>query len=422
MRAHSVPHIAARVYNSPLAILEPKLQTIVNFLQPRSGVTVDLGVDPLSPDDDPEEPETVDSGSIRVIRISESLIARGAHADGFSGLTSYEWISSAVKEAVSDQNVAGIMLRVDSYGGEVQGVFECADVIRESRAQKPIRCSVDHNAYSAAYLLASQCERIHISRNGGVGSIGVIAMHVDWSRWEAKEGLNVTVVKKGERKDQFSPHKPIDDEALAWLDAECERAYGEFVDAVSWGRDMDAKDVRATEARLYSGQDAVAVGLADQVGSFEQAMEDFRLSLAGGSASGVGGPAAATTKGEPTMSQVVDPATATTAAAPASQDTAAIVSAERDRIAAILGCEEANGREAQARELALTPNMTLETARRILAAAPIQTAAADTGFTAAMQAAANPDVRSDGGASGGDDLQAEVRRALIISGDLKEGK
>src|SRR3972149_10712895 len=108
---------------------------------------------------------------IQVVPVSVLLVNRY----GYDRIR--DWTSAAMR----NEKVRGILLRVNSYGGEVDGVFDAADVIREAAKAKPVWASVDDNAFSAAYLLASQADRIYTTRPGGVGSARVVAAHHSFS-------------------------------------------------------------------------------------------------------------------------------------------------------------------------------------------------------------------------------------------------
>lgn len=97
------------------------------------------------------------------------------------GTTSYEDIFSAISEAIEDEKVEKILLDVDSPGGEVGGLFDLVDFIFNARNQKPIYSFANDCACSAAYAIASATNRIFINRTSCVGSIGVIATHLDVS-------------------------------------------------------------------------------------------------------------------------------------------------------------------------------------------------------------------------------------------------
>ena len=94
-------------------------------------------------------------------------------------------------------------------------MFDLADRIRAASQIKPVWAVVNDMAFSAAYALASAASRVFVSRTGGVGSIGVIAMHVDQSKKDEQDGIRYTAVFAGERKNDLNPHAPISSEAVS---------------------------------------------------------------------------------------------------------------------------------------------------------------------------------------------------------------
>jgi capsid assembly protease len=130
---------------------------------------------------------------VAVIGIAGTLVHRGAWIGQSSGLTSCEGLAAQVDAAVADRAVRGIALEIDSFGGEVAGVFDLADRIRAARAVKPVQAFVAEHALSAGYALASQANRIILPRNGAVGSIGVVALHAEMSGELAQRGIAVTL-------------------------------------------------------------------------------------------------------------------------------------------------------------------------------------------------------------------------------------
>ena len=107
----------------------------------------------------------------------------------------------------------------------------------------------------------------------------MIALHIDQSVKDAQEGYRYTAVTAGAHKNDFSPHHPLSDAAKAELQTEVDRLYGLFVEHVAAMRSLDVDAVRATEAGLYFGANAITAGLADAVSSFETALADFSLFL-----------------------------------------------------------------------------------------------------------------------------------------------
>ncbi|MBD0392075.1 S49 family peptidase, partial [Wolbachia endosymbiont of Pentalonia nigronervosa] len=114
-----------------------------------------------------------------IIPIHGILTKKPGTFDDFLGMTSYERVQVQIEEALIDKKVETVLLDIDSPGGEVSGLFDLADFIYNARAQKKIIAIANDDAYSAAYAIASSAEKVFVSRTSGVGSIGVIASHID---------------------------------------------------------------------------------------------------------------------------------------------------------------------------------------------------------------------------------------------------
>ncbi len=274
-----LPHLAARLFGVPLAIHRPKLDVILAVLGPRVGLA-DLAAAPgYTP---PQRDSSAASGSppgVAVIPIHGTLVRRTVGLEAESGLTSYTGLAAQLDAAIGNPAVSAILLDIDSPGGESGGVFDLADRIRAASQIKPVWAVANDMAFSAAYALASAASRVFVSRTGGVGSIGVIAMHVDQSEKDAQDGVHYTAVFAGDRKNDLNPHEPISSEAHAFLKAEVNRIYGLFVETVARHRGIEASAVRDTEAGLFFGQAAVAMGLADAIGTFDEALAQLLASL-----------------------------------------------------------------------------------------------------------------------------------------------
>ena len=270
-----LPHLAARLFGTPLLVHRAKLDVILAVLGERLNLAApaaDLAI-PV-PRVTPAQPS-----GIAVIPIHGTLVKRVLGMEAASGLTSYGGIAQEIDAALADPLVQGILLDIDSPGGEASGSFELARQIRHAATQKPVWAVANDAAYSAAYALAASAQRLIVTETGGVGSIGVIALHIDQSAKDAQEGYRYTAVTAGAHKNDFSPHHPLSDAAKAELQTEVDRLYGLFVEHVTAMRSLNADAVRATEAGLYFGANAITAGLADAVSSFETALADFSLFL-----------------------------------------------------------------------------------------------------------------------------------------------
>ena len=274
-----LPHIASRVFHTPLMIDSKKLAAILAVLAPRLGMEPPAADAALLTEQRSRQPYAVTDAGIAVIEVSGSLVNRASGMDAQSGLTSYEQLGNEILEAATDPQVRGILLRLDSYGGEANGAWDVASLIEETARVKPVWASVDDWALSAGYLLASAADRIWVTRTGGVGSVGIIAMHLDQSGWDAANGLRYTTIFAGDRKNDFNPHEPLSEGARGVLVAEVDRLYGMFVDAVARRRGLSAAAVRSTEAGILYGEESVAQGFADRVGTFREALAAMTESL-----------------------------------------------------------------------------------------------------------------------------------------------
>lgn len=215
---------------------------------------------------------TFNSSSPAIIPVCGVLTKRPTN--DFECTTSYEEIHHAITEALANPDIARIILDIDSPGGEVSGLFDLCDFIKESCKIKPIIAYANDYCFSAAYAIAASCSKILINRTSGVGSIGVIATHVDISGYDQKEGLKYTTIFEGARKNDLNPHEALSDEAIRTMKTELSRLYDMFVEHVAKSRGLTVEIIRSTEAGIFYGEDAIKTGLADEViSSFK--MENF---------------------------------------------------------------------------------------------------------------------------------------------------
>jgi capsid assembly protease len=268
-------YLASRLFGMPLLIHRPKLDVILSVVGHRIGmadIPVMPGMDmaafqrPLSA----AAPE-----GIAVIPIHGSLVKRSLGMEAASGLTSYGEIASMLDAALADPQVSGIVLDIDSPGGEASGSFELARHVREVAAQKPVWAVANDAAYSAAYAIAASAQRVFVTETGGVGSIGVIALHVDQSVKDAKDGYRYTAITAGAHKNDYSPHEPLSDTAKTELQVEVDRLHAIFTEHVAAMRGLNLDAVRSTQAGLFFGSNAVAQGLADGVQTLESTLSEF---------------------------------------------------------------------------------------------------------------------------------------------------
>jgi signal peptide peptidase SppA len=281
---------------------------------------------PLDEGDDPDEmddaarsqkPYLVTPEGVAILGVSGTLVKKASWLDAASGMQSYESIRADFQDAVRDPRILGILLDVDSPGGEVGGLFDLADEIYNARAEKPCMAIADDDAFSAAYAIASSAQRLFVTRTGGVGSVGVIALHLDQSGFDEKAGRKYTAIYAGARKNDFNPHEALSGSAKDELQSEIDRLYDMFVGTVARNREMKPALVRNTEAGLYYAEKAISAGFADQVGTFDDALDAVLEAATARKQTRVAASVATQIpKGEMTMSQQVEKKTADAPAAP----------------------------------------------------------------------------------------------------------
>jgi capsid assembly protease len=268
----NLPFLAQRLFNTPVAIAPAKIEIIIAALADRFGISKIFranGDVVLLDSFDMGEPGA-DKGyevlnGVAIIPIQGTLVGKLGSLTPYSGMTGYDGIRHNLKTALEDESVKAIVLDIDSPGGEVNLCFDLVDAIYEARGEKPIWAILTESAYSAAYAIASAAEKIILPRTGGVGSVGVICAHVDFSKALTASGIAVTLITYGDRKADGNQFNPLSDEALKRIQADVDSMGELFVETVARNRSMAVSSVKATQAASYMGRKGVKIGFADAV-------------------------------------------------------------------------------------------------------------------------------------------------------------
>jgi signal peptide peptidase SppA len=274
-----LPYLASRLYGTPLLIARPKLEVILGVVARKlAGDT--LATPP--PEALARSDVQITEAGIALIPILGTLVRRSSYLGAASGLTSYQEIEAMVESAFADPRVKAVLLEVDSSGGEAGGVFDLAQRLRalSQASSKPLWAIADESALSAAYALACAADRLWLTRTAEVGSIGVVAVHVDESVADAKAGLNYTFLHAGAHKVDGHPHAPLPAPVASDIQADIDQLHDQFIHLVAGFRRLTPEAVRATEARVYRGEAALTVGLADQIGTTREALAALNRQLA----------------------------------------------------------------------------------------------------------------------------------------------
>lgn len=266
-------HLAGLVFNQPLLCTEDYAETILAVMGE------DFGVDPsaysVNSTEAREQSVKLEGDGTFVLPIIGSMTHRASSLDALSGIQSYQDIKNKLQAAVDDPKVKSILLDVDSPGGTVSGAFDLRDYILSIRGKKPIVALARDSMASAAYLISSATDKVYTTQTGRVGSIGVVAMHVDKTEAVKRQGIKPTFLYKGHYKTAGNAFEKLEGEKFDYLQDGINSSYELFVNAVAESRGLKAEAIRDTEARVYLGKAAVEAGLADSVKSYEEVIEEL---------------------------------------------------------------------------------------------------------------------------------------------------
>jgi len=191
---------------------------------------------------------------------------------GFAGFVTPEAFHDLLKQASENDSIKSVVLRINSPGGTVAASEEIAAYAREF--EKPLVVSIGDVGASGAYMLASQTDEIWAMPGSAVGSIGVITEIPNASELLDKLGVDFQVITAGKYKDAGSPYRELTEEERALIQGEIDDAYDQFVGIVAQGRGMSVSEVEGLATGwAWSGERAKELGLVDELGTFEQALD-----------------------------------------------------------------------------------------------------------------------------------------------------
>lgn len=259
------------VLNAPWAITQPKLDQIVSIYDAKlkgenlsvTELEAKLGRS-VSNEDKPYE--VIDG--VAVISVSGVMAKRFNLFQAISGGVSTEMLGAKIQQALDDDDAHSIILDIDSPGGSVDGTPELANIIFEGREQKNIIAYANGLMASAGYWIGSACNEVYSSSvTTQVGSIGVVAQHVDVSKADKQRGVKRTEIYAGKYKRIASSYEPLTEDGRASIQDQVDYLYSIFVGTVSKHRGVSEETVLSdmADARVFIGQQAVDAGLVDGI-------------------------------------------------------------------------------------------------------------------------------------------------------------
>ncbi len=213
---------------------------------------------------------------IAIVRVSGVILEDSAADPSFLGssVVSSSQVIDTLDQLANDQAVRGIIIRVNSPGGSAVASDDIYRKIIEIKSQKPVMTSMGDVAASGGYYIASATDRIFANRATLTGSIGVIAQLPNYSGLYDKLGMEFETVQTGQYKDMGSNSRPLTATEKAIIQSYVDDAFDQFIGAVTTGRHMDEAQVRQlADGRIYSGVQAQANGLIDQLGSLDDTVQ-----------------------------------------------------------------------------------------------------------------------------------------------------
>lgn len=288
MPSREYPHVQAAFYDQPWAILPAKLVEIEAILRarvegrthapPGGFVTAKEAEAAAGPRG------AAVMGKVAVMPVFGVLTQRAGVFERVSGMSGTEQLGQTFSLLLSDKSIKTIVFNVDSPGGSVFGVKELADKIAAARGEKKLVAVANSMMASAAYWIGSAAHELVVTPGGMAGSIGVVSMHVDYSRALDAGGVKPSYVYAGKYKVEGNPVEPLSDEArAAWQDT-VDAYYADFVKAVAKNRGVSESDVRNGygQGRVLTAKAAKAAGLVDRIDTLEGVLA--RLGADGASA------------------------------------------------------------------------------------------------------------------------------------------
>ena len=350
-----------------------------------------------------------------------------------SGASSYEILAKDFTSALENPDVHSIILDIDSPGGEVNGCAEFASMIFEARGKKPIIAYASGDAASGAYWIASACDQIIASETSMLGSIGVVAVY----RGSKDESVLEIVSSQ-------SPYKRLDPsskDGKSRLQSRIDDLATVFIESIAKHRGVDPptviKDFGGGD--VFIGKNAINSGLADDIGSLEQiinehsnnqnpaklrgssflALEDSTMTDKNHKTEASEGQVLSLESLKADYPQLVEAIQTETIASTNDEASQQSVITERERIGAIISSEAAKGREQLAQHLAFSTDMSADMALATLNASPVKAEASapvsNTGFEQVMASVGNPAIEPDAPEQEGDDADAVAKRIAKFS-------
>lgn len=219
--------------------------------------------------------KTGGNGSVAVLPINGVIAPQMSLLEEmFFGGVSLERLTPKFRNAVNDPQTDAVVLAIHSPGGSVFGVQEFADEVFSARKLKPIVAVANAEAASAAFWIGSAASEFLATPSSVVGSVGVIAVHDDFSEFLAQKGVKTTYITSSPYKAEGNPDEPLTDEARDNMQQMVDDYDRKFVHALARNRGVTVSTVRSDfgQGRVLTADDALKAGMVDRIGTIDEAI------------------------------------------------------------------------------------------------------------------------------------------------------
>ena len=230
----------------------------------------------------PSVPGLTPTPKIAVVTVAGPIVSgRGGRQLSPFGTSSAggDTIAAALREASADDEIAAIVLRVDSPGGSVNGSETIwREVVRARESGKPVVASMAAVAASGGYYVSMGADAIVANPGTITGSIGVVTGKLVARDLKGRLGVGSDVVRTNANADAWSANAPFTEQQHAHVEAEADLFYADFVERVAQGRDLTPAEVDGVaRGRVWTGADAAERGLVDELGGLRAAIRRAKV-------------------------------------------------------------------------------------------------------------------------------------------------
>jgi len=196
------------------------------------------------------------------------------HGQGSGQQVGGDRLARQLRQLRQDEDIKAVVLRINSPGGSVTASEEIQREVRLSRDKKPVIVSMGDYAASGGYWIATGANHIFAEPNTITGSIGVFGLQFNVQKLANSNGLTWDVVKTGRYADRTTISRPKTPQELAIAQKSVNQIYDQFLNKVAESRKLPKQKVaQIAQGRVWSGQDAKALGLVDEIGGIDDAIE-----------------------------------------------------------------------------------------------------------------------------------------------------